>query len=914
MKTRIVVVVAVGVLAVMLATCGRPAPTPLPRSVLAPFATPGLFTHYDRDDSAFNTEAGLNLATHVNLAWDHIDRRADLIGVNGCGGGYCGCDGSGFCWAGLASSATDGLDDTLLSIDNQAITLANGVTIPRPIAVTAPLIWAQAADGSYNCTTYVPPYVEILASSYAIATVNYGTQPQPAYDKANFTTAYETFVNALAGHIAAMPDNQRSRITAIYMGTGYNTETGRTSGGSHNGQGWCGINRSNSQISDVEMTTFVKRAIMAWHTAFRLNGLNIPIYLLIGSTDDYWSNCTWVEATPAPTTTPGYFAGLVNLQPRNIGIGFNGMQPDAARHELNPNNNNRRCDVFDLLDRYLTTGLPVKFEPAQVGHSREIGNRRYQYEYWSWLLALVYRVDHVDAAMPWYCSDGDTDTVCSNANTTPTPYASELYQITSQFQFPISFDTWVKRQYGTTAANALDLWWAAHDTEYPAGTPGDGGTCQGYCQGYDGPFVHYLSETTGAWAWKCNIDDADPNVNAICTNALPTPDTQPYSRQAGSMTGASLQWALDSAWTGAGRTYTNAVIRVAYVNDSGNDFTITYPTGITTTATYTVDRTTAGNWYWNNQTVTLYAGNVISGTHMIEMRKVGGGEAVTMHMMWVDLTASAGAAPTATPTPTITPTRTATPSRTPTPTITPSPTPTPTGPTPTRTITPTRTPTPTPTPTRTPTRTPTITPTPTRTITSSPTTTATITRTPTVATATPTRTPTRTPTWTITPTRTPTPTPTATAFYQTATGANVRWSEASSDVTHDWFADGVADGGDTFVELQAITVPVTLAGLTVRLYDGSGNLLGAVTLGDDALVTANGFYVVFGHDLGATAPATGSVSLYDGSTLILARSWASIPAGQASTWNGTTYSNELPSPGQAWDMWANGTPTPTAMP
>ena len=67
------------------------------------------------------------------------------------------------------------------------------------------------------------------------------------------------------------------------------------------------------------------------------------------------------------------------------------------------------CDAFDMLDDYYTA-IPVKFEPNFVS---DRSARRDQYEYWSWLLALVYQADHVDAAMPWYCSDafsGNTDT------------------------------------------------------------------------------------------------------------------------------------------------------------------------------------------------------------------------------------------------------------------------------------------------------------------------------------------------------------------------------------------------------------------------------------------------------------------------------------------------------------------------
>ena len=51
----------------------------------------------------------------------------------------------------------------------------------------------------------------------------------------------------------------------------------------------------------------------------------------------------------------------------------------------------------------------------------------------------------------------------------------------------------------------------------------------------------------------------------------------------------------------------------------------------------------------------------------------------------------------------------------------------------------------------------------------------------------------------------------------TPSASNVRWSEVSPDLTHDWYPDAVADYQDTFVELQAISVSVDLAGWSVRL-------------------------------------------------------------------------------------------------
>ena len=58
--------------------------------------TPALNVHVDRDN--FNASpdgiANLDLATHLNVIWDHIDRR------NASQTGYAGCV-NGYCWGGF---------------------------------------------------------------------------------------------------------------------------------------------------------------------------------------------------------------------------------------------------------------------------------------------------------------------------------------------------------------------------------------------------------------------------------------------------------------------------------------------------------------------------------------------------------------------------------------------------------------------------------------------------------------------------------------------------------------------------------------------------------------------------------------------------------------------------------------------
>ena len=127
--------------------------------------------------------------------------------------------------------------------------------------------------------------------------------------------------------------------------------------------------------------------------------------------------------------------------------------------------------------------------------------------------------------MPWYCSDafsGNTDTSKCVGN------GSELDRISSLYAFPVTFSTWVGRQFGDTKNDALDLWWVARDTEYPTD-----GYCAGYCYGYDGAFKKFLNEASGSWSWKCNLL-ATPAPGTPCTDALPTPE-YPYSRHAGLM-------------------------------------------------------------------------------------------------------------------------------------------------------------------------------------------------------------------------------------------------------------------------------------------------------------------------------------------------------------------------------------------
>lgn len=213
-------------------------------------------------------------------------------------------------------------------------------------------------------------------------------------------------------------------------------------------------------------------------------------------------------------------------------------------------------------------------------------------------------------------------------------------------------------------------------------------------------------------------------------------------------------------------------------------------------------------------------------------------------------------------------------------------------------------PTPTPTPTGGPTSTPTSTPTVTRTATPTRTPTPTVTGTPPTATPTITPSPTApTSTPTVTPTRTPTP---------PAPGQPYRFSEWSTDQTHDWNADGAANVSDRFVEIANTTSSaLNLAGYTVTTVSGS--------LVEDSYQiirgtwAPGGLFVVFNSQV--DVPDTGTVYLRNAAgTLLATLARGSGPGvGNSWQWTGTTYVADLPTPGQAYGWW-NTNPTPTALP
>lgn len=628
------------VLVLVVIACVPVTPTPAPTSTPVPPAGvlgegilgDGLNMLVDRDD--FNqTDRNIpdtELTSHDGFYWD------DLAPSNGV-------------------YSFTGIDAALATLTSQSVTTVDGVSVsPRPLWISVPQFWTQGTGG--NCNVDVPDWVGGTCAggvcTGGIATSYYYTptmEEVPALDKPAFWSAYEATIAALGAEY-----NDNANIAGVFIASGYDNETSINAD-------YCGITTAVANgigITSDEYRDFVKRQINAFHAAFPSK----PVYLLTSAADRDRDRCVWTQATPSAS-----FRGMVYLYPKHLGIGSNGMQPDAPKFTFHPTPTfpDAGCGEFDMLTTW-QDALPVKMEPAAI----ESGARKTQEEYWSWLLALTNRVDFVDAQVDWFCDPVTGGTACS------TPVASSMMQVNTTYGFPtvVPFPDFVERQFGETPGDSRDAWVAFRDTEYPhvlyptpvysaTNTPFpyaqgvDGYVCGWYCGGWEGDFEHYMTITSGSTTHLCNV----PGM-AGCVDALPTPDGI-YGRHARSFADG-VEISLDSDWGYLNRTLTVARIRVAYVNDSADDFNIIYPTTAAgATATLTVDRTAAGGWAWyDSGPITLYAGNVNGGDHFITIDHASGTNP-TLHMIWLDVTASA-AQNTPTPTPTWTPIVTPTPAMT----------------------------------------------------------------------------------------------------------------------------------------------------------------------------------------------------------------------------------------------------------
>ena len=176
--------------------------------------------------------------------------------------------------------------------------------------------------------------------------------------------------------------------------------------------------------------------------------------------------------------------------------------------------------------------------------------------------------------------------------------------------------------------------------------------CNGFCQGWIGNFTHYMDLGAEAITRRCLV----PGMPTCQDTTLPGPLTgdqsqSPYSRHAVQMAGSSLTTVISTTNALYGQVVPQAKIRLLYIHDDASDFTVTYPTA-TGTASYSVDRTSAGGWGWSSVAVPLKVGNYISGAQL--SIEYSGAAPPTFAMIWLDLNdggVPAPPVPTATPVP-----------------------------------------------------------------------------------------------------------------------------------------------------------------------------------------------------------------------------------------------------------------------
>jgi len=638
---------AVMLAVLLLAACGGPGPTPPPgvRAINEAVLRPGSNVLVDRDNysGALRGVSDLYLGSHATVYW------SDLNPQNG-------------------AYDFSSIEEELGKRNGQTVTLVDGTNVARTTWLTLPAFWTQGGENAagHYCNVDVPCWLggenganssgydcsgSGIATSYSYVVTNTvsgltHTEYVPAMDKADFATAYTSLIQ----HLGTTYGND-TRIAGLFISGGYDTETSLAGDGN-----WCYLTQSRIEsnittYSNGEYDLFVRKVLNAFHLAFP----NKPVYLLLAPAPADKLRCNWVKGAYSGVA----WAGMTNIRPVHMGIGFNGMKPDVPAFVRNPNPNysGLGCGSFDLMTQYRGQ-LPVKWEPA-ITFS---GAARSQQEYWSWLLALTFQADFVDAQPEWFCVNGD----CSgNAN--------ELKVFNTTYHFPQVvtarqgyFGDWIERQFGRAAGNGRDAWSAFHQTEYPN---------TGYQEGYNDNLNRFLGPHTGGYSIRCGV------AGLSCYDAtLPGGTTNIYARFAGRMTGPTLTYVLSDTWGYYGRQATSARVRIAYLNDDASDFTLTLPisAGCATT-TETINRTTGNTWAWYTATLTApFLSNCQSGGDFL---KVGysGSTPPTLHMVWVDVYESFPEN-TPTPTPTPGPTTTPTPTPTPGPTATPTPTKTPTPP------------------------------------------------------------------------------------------------------------------------------------------------------------------------------------------------------------------------------------------
>ncbi len=573
----------------------------------------------DRDnfDSATRDIPGVELASHLDVTWAEINP-AD------CDANPTGCFDASV------------IEQRLRQMEQQQVTTVAGQVIaPRPLWLSLPRFWSQGdeVDGIRYCNNTVPAWLgdpQGLAPNYAISvTRTVGgqalthTELIPRLDSPAFRAAYSALIQRLGAAYGSDP-----RIAGLFIAAGYDNETNLAAP-------WCGVtleliancadpNSAQCLISAYsggEYDLFVRNALDAFHQAFPRK----PVYLLFAPAPDDYLRCNWVYGVP------GQFTGIAQYSNPHIGLGFNGMRYDVPgfirRPPPAPPPASARCSVFQLLldNRGL---LPIKLEPSQSWS----GVARHQIEYWSWLFGIgPFWPDFIDTQPEWFCADTDASGRCR------APVSSELRVFNTQYGFPFvrsdrsgtqgDFADWLERQFGRGPTNARDLWTVFHRTEFPH----TGSYCQGYCEGYDRNFDHFLSVAQGLYSVRCG----DSSLPCYDPNPLPQAATHIYSRFAGRMDGPTLGFAISSTLGYYGQTLGNVHIRLAYVNDSDADFSVTLPTEFSS-ITLPVDRTASGDWAWFQTTRRIKLANDLNGA-ALRLDYTGPAPPPTLHMVWIDV-------------------------------------------------------------------------------------------------------------------------------------------------------------------------------------------------------------------------------------------------------------------------------------
>lgn len=531
-------------------------------------------------------------------------------------------------WDQIAPTGTPGtpqwdwskIKTPIARVTSQVVRLNNGTLVPRPLWISIPLIFSQSASAGV-CDNYVPAWVAAGAANY-----NVNGQPVPRYDSLALKLAYSQTIQALGVQYGNDPT-----IAGFIVGGGYNNEEQFTSS-------WChvpaatptpgGPTMTPFPITAAEMGDWTLNSIRAFHQYLS----NKPVFVNIAAVEENITRCDVVNELNSYGSS------------NNIGIGFNGMGPDAPGFIRYPSGiyGDEECGSLEVVKDNMGT-IPSKMEPAIANPSS------IQYSYWAWLLALTNRVSYIDAQDEWFC----------NASGCPTPIVDELNDIeASPNNFPVPFGWWIEQQYNKTIADSRHLWIAFRDTEFPE----NGGYCQGYCSGWEGNFEHGLQFGIGLTTHLCSPNAAStpyPSGALSCWNyGLPDANNNPYSRHARQMDGSSIVIDVDPNYPQG--IMTNVTARIAYVDSDPTDFLFTYNDG-TTSVSKTIDRVGSGLWKW-----ATFSGLTIDNTKSIRIQYYGEVTKPILHMIWLDVVLSV--LNTATPTSTVCPLCTNTPTATNTPT------------------------------------------------------------------------------------------------------------------------------------------------------------------------------------------------------------------------------------------------------